>query len=84
MNKSVLFILSILLGMAYEWSSIFLYSYLLYDLDPALSFIVLPIILCFITARYFISKKMGYSPVFGLITGVVVGFIWLSIAMAGA
>lgn len=88
MNKIISLILGIALGIAYEWSSIFVawaltFIFLPSNVDSGIIIIFFPTVLCFITARYFVKKKMGYIPVIGLCVGVVIGFILLSIAMAG-
>ena len=88
MNKISSFILGIVLGIAYEWSSVPVvwlatFIFLPSNVDAGAIFIFFPIVLCFFTARYFIKKKMGYLPVVGLCIGLLVGFVLLGITMAG-
>ncbi len=88
MNKLFLLILGVVLGTVYEWLGIFAGWFLAFiflpsNINPGVVFIFFPLILCFLTSRYFIKKNMGYFPIIGLCIGFVVGFILLSVAIAG-
>jgi hypothetical protein len=87
MNKYILLAVSIFLGILYSWSGLllaWLSAFLFMGLDPSIFFVIIPLIFCFFTGRYYIKKRYGYLPIAGLMTGFVMGYILLSIGMAGA
>jgi len=66
MNKFILLILSIILGITYGWSGIFIGWLLMFVLssstfNPGIPIFILPLIFCFLTSRYFIKKNWGIS-----------------------
>jgi CHASE2 domain-containing sensor protein len=88
MKKIVLFCLSILAGIIFEWAGLIIDGVILSNFRIFLSdeyiFLFIPIGLTAVSIIYFIFKKMGWLPIVGILLGLFIGFILLSIGLAGA